>query len=136
MCSAKKSLLYVSLLVALTAAPGTAQVVAEHGVTFQFAYTVAGGLERGSVFLDNIDVVLTIDAAELLGWSGATLMISGLGNRGGSPTELVGDVQGVSNIDTAEMFFVQPDVQFVINPGTNPELENALVLGIRAGVAF
>jgi len=31
---------------------------------------------------------------------------------------------------------VQPDVQFVINPGARPELENALVAGLRVEVGF
>lgn len=106
MCGSKKSVLVALTLVALTAVPGGAQVVDGSGVTLELAYTgesmsnVVGGVERGSVFLDNIDVVLTIDAAQLFGWSGATLMISALGNRGGSPSDLVGDAQGVSNIDT------------------------------------
>lgn len=32
--------------------------------------------------------------------------------------------------------FVQPEVQYIINPSGNPDLDAALVLGIRAGIEF
>ena len=31
---------------------------------------------------------------------------------------------------------VQPDVQYIINPGTDPNLDNALVLSVRTTIAF
>lgn len=34
------------------------------------------------------------------------------------------------------MFSVKPDLQYVINPGTDPSLRNALALGVRLGVVF
>jgi porin len=36
----------------------------------------------------------------------------------------------------APWLVVQPDLQYVINPGTDPTLDNALVLGLRFKVAF
>jgi len=32
--------------------------------------------------------------------------------------------------------FVQPEIQYVVNPGGNPNLDDALVLGVRAGIEF
>jgi len=39
-------------------------------------------------------------------------------------------------INVAEAFLIQPDIQYVMNPGTNPSVANAFVLGIRLGVNF
>lgn len=66
---------------------------------------VRGGAERGVVALDNADVQLSV-------WPGrvfadldeetrprTTVFLYGLGNQGGSPSTLVGDAQGVNNIE-------------------------------------
>lgn len=55
---------------------------------------VSGGLETGVRYLDNIDVEVAFDA---LGFS---FFIYGLGNQGKSISEIVGDSQTLSNIDT------------------------------------
>ncbi len=66
--------------------------------TADLAANVSGGLTRDVVYMDNVDVTLSMDGAAL-GWDGTTLFLYGLGNQGGSISELVGDVQGVSNIE-------------------------------------
>lgn len=58
-----------------------------------------GGLERGAVFLDNLDLTLALDLESLIGWPRTSLFVYGLGNQGGSPSALAGDVQGVNNIE-------------------------------------
>ena len=75
------------------------------GVDFEAVYTidlaanVSGGIDRGVRYLDNLDLALTVDSEPLVGWSGTTLFLYGLGNQGGSVSELAGDAQGVSNIE-------------------------------------
>lgn len=77
----------------------------EKGVTFELVYTgelssnVSGGLAQRSEYLENGDVLLSIDADKLLGWTGASFSFYGLGNGGGSPSGNVGDMQAVSNIE-------------------------------------
>jgi porin len=62
---------------------------------------VRGGLAKGWRYVDNLDVTLTIDGARVLGWDGATIYAHGIYNNGESlSSDLVGDVQFVSNIDT------------------------------------
>ena len=62
---------------------------------------VRGGTKRGSRYLDNLDVTLTVDAERVFGWRGATLFAYGLYNNGTRFSEdLVGDAQGISNIET------------------------------------
>lgn len=59
-----------------------------------------GGLRRGGAYLDNLDVVLEVDAERAFGWSGVTLLASGLYNNDQTFSEpLLGDLQTVSNID-------------------------------------
>src|SRR5260221_14403144 len=58
-----------------------------------------GGNRTGAVYLGNLHLQLTVDAERLLGWSGATLFLNGLGTHGGHPTRLVGDAQGVSSLE-------------------------------------
>lgn len=84
---------------------GVRKTLESHGVAFGFDYTgevmgvVAGGLHRRAVYLDNIDLTLTLELERLLGWKGASAFLYGLGDRGGSPSANVGDAQVVSNID-------------------------------------
>ena len=59
----------------------------------------SGGLRRGTTYLGNLNLQLTVDAQRLVGWPGATLFLYGLGIHGGHPSSFVGDAQGVSNIE-------------------------------------
>ncbi len=73
---------------------------------FEVVYTaelmgnVAGGVERGTRYLDNIDIVFDGDLDRMVGWTGAQLWLYGLYNNGNSISDLVGDAQAVSNIET------------------------------------
>lgn len=75
------------------------------GVAFEAAYTVdafantRGGAQRGGAYLHNVDLTLSVDAAALMGWQGATFFGYVLGNYGDALSEYVGDMQGVSNIE-------------------------------------
>jgi porin len=61
----------------------------------------AGGIRTGAVFVGNLHLQLRVDAEHLLGWRGATLFLNGLGTHGGRPSRLVGDAQGVSNLEAS-----------------------------------
>lgn len=69
--------------------------------TGEFAVNAAGGSKTGSRYLDNIDVDIKADLGsfhpEL---EGTTIYFYGMGNQGGSISELAGDLQGISNIET------------------------------------
>lgn len=92
---------------ALLAAVSTADAERVPAVSLGATYTgeiwgnVRGGLRRGVRYLDNLDVTLDVDAERAFGWSGATIFLYGLYNNDTTfSDELVGDAQGVSNIDT------------------------------------
>lgn len=55
---------------------------------------LAGGLETGVRYMDNIDIEAGFDIKD------ASFFFYGLGNQGNSISEIVGDVQTVSNIDS------------------------------------
>lgn len=84
---------------------GARTTLEEHGLAIEAVYTgdtwgvVHGGLERGVVYLANTDLSLTIDADRAVGWHGGSFFIYGLGNHGGSPSEMVGDAMVLDNID-------------------------------------
>jgi porin len=40
------------------------------------------------------------------------------------------------SMQLTEHISVQPDIQYIINPGTDPELDDAVVIGARVGIAF
>lgn len=62
---------------------------------------VSGGLRRDDAYLDNIDVVATLDAERAFGLTGTTILVSGLhNNRTTLSDRIVGDIQTISNIDT------------------------------------
>ncbi|MHA4837543.1 carbohydrate porin [Sphingopyxis sp. MSC1_008] len=88
-----------------THAPGETDET--HGpVLLQATYTAevignaSGGLKRGTRYLDNFDIVFEADMEALVGWSGAQVHVYGLYNNGRSISDLVGDTQAVSNIET------------------------------------
>jgi porin len=60
---------------------------------------VSGGARTGAAYVGNLHLQLTVDGERLLGWNGATLFVNGLGTHGGHPSSLVGDAQGVSNLE-------------------------------------
>eukprot|EP01035_Chromulina_nebulosa_P035678 gene35678-47970_t len=88
-------------------APASANERPAGPVTLSLVYTadlrgnVRGGIATGTRYLDNVDLQLSVDADRLIGWKGARLFVYGLYNNG-TPfsTELVGDVQSVSNVET------------------------------------
>ena len=61
----------------------------------------AGGLKRDVAYLDNLDLTAEIEAERAWGWDGATFFAYLVGNFAADPltAEVVGDAQGVSNID-------------------------------------
>ncbi len=61
---------------------------------------VSGGLARGERYLDNLDLTLEADLEALAGWEGARIFVYGLYNNGKSLSELTGDAQVISNIET------------------------------------
>ena len=75
-------------------------------LSIEIAYTAdvmantVGGARRGARYLDNLDVVIGADLDALVGWRGASIGLYGLYNNGRSICALVGDAQGVSNIET------------------------------------
>ena len=61
---------------------------------------LAGGLESGSRYLDNLDLELEFEIADTIGFGAGTVFVRGLYNNGSTfSDELVGDLQVVSNID-------------------------------------
>jgi porin len=64
----------------------------------EVAAVLAGGLDRGLVFLDRADLTMTVDG-DVMGVSGLTMFLNGMGVQGGSPSEKIGDAQTASNID-------------------------------------
>jgi porin len=58
----------------------------------------AGGVRRGAAFAGAAGAQATLQLEPLAGWHGASLFVFVLGTHGGAPSGLVGDVQGVSNL--------------------------------------
>lgn len=79
---------------------------AQSALDVDVAYTAeiwtapSGASSADARYLDNLDLMLTADLEEGLGWRGATVLVYGLYNNGGAITPLVGDAQFISNIET------------------------------------
>lgn len=71
-------------------------------VTFDTISNVDGGLERDTANLGNYDLTFTVDTEKVGLWKGGTFFTYVLGNWGNAPSELVGDLQVSSNIETTE----------------------------------
>lgn len=75
-------------------------VMLEATYTGEVIANAAGGLRRGTRYLDNFDLVLEADLGRVIGWRGAELHVYGLYNNGTAFSELVDDAQAPSNIET------------------------------------
>lgn len=60
---------------------------------------LVGGARRGTVVAGAAAAQLTVGLRELVGWRGAHAFVSLLATHGGAPSDIVGDVQGVSNLE-------------------------------------
>ncbi len=84
---------------------GQRQTLAEQGVEFEFVLTlegvqnVSGGVARSSRGLLNLDLILDAQGQALGLSDQGNLHVYFLGNAGGNPTEMVGDLQTTSNIE-------------------------------------
>jgi porin len=90
---------------------GVAAGLDERGMALAAVYTgefarVLDGLESGHAYLDNVDITLETDMKKAFGIEGGTLFVYVLGNSGGSPSKLAGDMQTVSNIDAPDTWKV------------------------------
>lgn len=79
---------------------GHAPILLQVTYTSELMGNVSGGLRRGTRYLDNLDIVFEADLEALAGWNGAQVHVYGLYNNGNSISDLVGDAQAVSNIET------------------------------------
>jgi porin len=84
---------------AQAAAPDLPPIVASFSYTGELLGNAAGGARRAATVLGVAGAELTVRLRRLLGWRGARAFFFVLGTHGGSPSELVGDVQGVSNLE-------------------------------------
>lgn len=94
---------------------GLRDTLVANGVTIKAVYagenasSFSGGAlnKTGSIYHDNLDLTMSVDTGKAGLWEGGTLWIYGLRNHGPNPSEeLIGDVQGASNIAAPEQFIV------------------------------
>ncbi len=71
-----------------------------NALTLESVTNLQGGLAKGTRNLANLDLTLAIDTQSAGWWSGGSVFIYVLGNYGKAPSDLVGDLQTISNIQT------------------------------------
>ena len=88
------------------ACPYVIEQASEEGISFPFNYTgelfgnLSGGYKKGAAYDGIVKLGVQMDLEKLMGWSGGTLLASGLSAHGESITsEYVHDYNGISNID-------------------------------------
>jgi porin len=95
---------------------GARDSLEENGITFEAVYTgeIVSNFDPGlvnnkkeNIYLDNLDITLTIDTEKAGMWSGGTFFVYGLGNSGRNPSEsIIGDLQTASNIEAPNTFLL------------------------------
>jgi porin len=78
---------------------GARTVILTFAYTGEIVQNAAGGARGGATFAGIAGGQVTLLLQRLLGWHGARIFIFALGTHGGAPSALVGDVQGVSNLE-------------------------------------
>ncbi len=64
-----------------------------------FGSNLSGGIDKKSIYLGNIDLIMTFDTEKGKLWKGGKFFVYGLNNHGISLSSLVGDIQISSNIE-------------------------------------
>lgn len=95
-----------AITLTMLSAPARAQDDAAGPLSIDIAYKgdivgVAAGDARGVRYLDNIDLLASLDLDRAVGWRGGTAFASLLNNLGGRPNDIAGTLQGVDNIEVA-----------------------------------
>src|SRR5256886_11383447 len=78
---------------------GARPVILAFSYTGELVQNARGGARRGTTFAGAAGGEVTLLLGRLVGWHGARLFVFALGTHGGAPSDLVGDVQGVSNLE-------------------------------------
>ena len=65
----------------------------------ELVWSAVGGDRQGAVIPGVAGVQIMLRLGQVVGWRGARLFVFGLGTHGGAPSDLVGDTQGVSNLE-------------------------------------
>jgi porin len=77
---------------------GTGPVILTLSYAGELVRSAAGGTRRGTTVPGAGGAQATFLLGRLVGWQGASFFLFVLGTHGGAPSDLVGDVQGVSNL--------------------------------------
>ncbi len=92
---------------------GFREKLSDHGVDLSFAYTgeivgnFSGGIRRDASCLGLLEMGLSVDLEKLAHWKGASIYISGVGAQGSAPSAFIGDVQGVSSLESESFWKIQ-----------------------------
>lgn len=78
---------------------GARPVILTFSYTGELVQNAGGGARRGTTFAGAAGGEVTLLLGRLVGWHGARIFVFALGTHGGAPSDLVGDVQGVSNLE-------------------------------------
>lgn len=91
--------------------------------TADYWANLSGGLQRDTAYLDNLDVMIGLDAEALWGLNGVEVFFYGLYNNGTPFSEtILGDVQVVSNIETGVQAFRLYEAWANVELGARSEL--------------
>jgi porin len=80
---------------------GARPVMLTFSYSGELVQNAGGGARRGATFAGAAGAQFTLLLRRLVGWHGARIFVFALDTHGGAPSELVGDVQGVSNLEAA-----------------------------------
>jgi porin len=78
---------------------GARPVILTYSYTGELVQNAGGGTRRGAAFAGAAGMQFTLLLRRLVGWHGARIFVFALDTHGGAPSDLVGDVQGVSNLE-------------------------------------
>ena len=74
-------------------------VLVTSSYTSELVWGAAGGARRGTTIPGVAGLQVTLQLGRVAGWHGASFFVFALGTHGGAPSDFVGDVQGVSNLE-------------------------------------
>lgn len=75
-----------------------------NALTLESVTNLNGGVAEGTRNLANLDLTLAIDTQAADWWNNGNVFIYALGNYGKAPSDLTGDIQTISNIQTDNNF--------------------------------
>jgi carbohydrate-selective porin OprB len=94
---------------------------------------LSGGAKRGTLYHGSLQAQAALDLERLFGWTDTTAFFYGMWLHGGDPETVL---ELTYLVQVSKSIALQPDLQYIVHPNTDPALKDALAFLLRFEISF